>query len=299
MNNYTSNDFYNYNENLIHNQSIDLNAKFDINLETINNSVDMLSQVKQVVEYNTNYVNNREINKNSTGGNSIGSPENDPVKGDGQNSINRNLSVISNFSHVSVVDNIKILNEFKNNIDDKIEGLKKKINLTKVKNEDENFKINYEKFRNINIEVFKNLLTFFDTNDILHLFVLNRENKNKILDLMKEYSKTIIDLFQIKYVRLLKVDSGVIIYKTVKKNKKSHLKISLGIKSKIIVNNIKDQTVNIGFKSKYASDKESLKNVFKFDVVDPSPLSFWIMREYTNVNLFNYYFLILKLSSYF
>ena len=228
------------------------------------------------------------INKNSDGYNSVNSPENDKIKLNENNSINRNVSVLSNFSHVSVVDNIKVLNEFKNNIEDKIEDLKKKINLTKVKNWDENLKINYSKFCNLNIGIFKIILNFFDTNDILHLFILNKENKNKILDLMKDYSKSIIDLFQKKYVRILKVDSGVLIFKTVKKNKRSHLKICLGIKSKIIASNIKDQTVNIGFKSRYASDKETLKNVFKFDLVNPSPLTFWIMREYTNVKFYEF-----------
>jgi len=57
----------------------------------------------------------------------------------------------------------------------------------------------------------------------------------------------------------------------------------LHIRCRIINTNLVGKTVSFGYKLKKTGDKEHHKNVFKFDVQPPCPMSFWFMREYTSV----------------
>ena len=98
-----------------------------------------------------------------------------------------------------------------------------------------------------------------------------------------EYGQKISQQFDNLYLKQLKSENRMIIFNKYKRNKRGHLQISLIIKAKIISDKFKDKTVSIGYKSKFPSDKEKLKNVFRFDVRAPGPLSFWVMREYTYV----------------
>ena len=57
------------------------------------------------------------------------------------------------------------------------------------------------------------------------------------------------------------------------------------LQAKIISKKIEDKTVCICSINKYHLDSNSYKNIYKFDVKKPGPLSLWIMREYTNVSI--------------
>ena len=170
-------------------------------------------------------------------------------------------------------------------MDNKIQILKQKLvtNLN-INNDLQPRRIKYEIFRDLKLQNFLNIMYFFDTNDILRMITLNREIKNKVIEIIKEQCKVLLQSYERKYLLFLKVEKGILIFKKTKKNKKLHLRINLVIISKIVSEKLTDKSVAIGYKSKFPCDIESFKNVFKFDVVSPGPLSFWIMREYTNVN---------------
>lgn len=182
--------------------------------------------------------------------------------------------------------NMKKLNEYRSNLEEKIKGIKTQII------EAENIKLDYQRFSKLDLKVFNILLYFFDAIDLFQLMNLNKEIKQKFLDIFKNYSQKICQQFDNTYMRQLKSEHRLITFDKYKRNKRGHLKISLIIKAKIISDKWKDKTVCIGYKAKYPNDKEKLKNVFKFDVRAPGPLSFWIMREYTYVN-----YLLIKLVS--
>lgn len=55
----------------------------------------------------------------------------------------------------------------------------------------------------------------------------------------------------------------------------------MSIVSKISSKQLEGQTVKLAYQSRYM-DKETLKNIFKFDVKAKGPLSYWLMREYTD-----------------
>lgn len=204
--------------------------------------------------------------------------------------LKKNPSNISNFSHISANDNIKLLNNFQNNLEYKIQNLRKKLEVSitpQICNQPNIININYEKFKSLETETFIKLIQFFDTNDLSHIIKINIEIKYKIIEKMKEFCKNVVNCYQNEYSNILKVENSVLTFKKSKKNKRVHLNINLVIKSKIIGSNCKDKAITIGYRSKFPTDKHSLKNVFKFDVCSPGPLSFWIMREYTNVKIRN------------
>ncbi len=182
--------------------------------------------------------------------------------------------------------NMKKLNDYRSNLEEKIKGIKTQII------EAENIKLNYQRFSKLDLKVFNNLLYFFDAIDLFQLMKINKEIKQKFLDVFKNYSLKICQQFDNTYMRQLKSEQRILTLDKYKRNKRGHLKISLIIKAKIISDKFKDKTVCIGYKAKFPSDKEKLKNIFKFDVRAPGPLSFWIMREYTYVN-----YLLIKLVS--
>jgi hypothetical protein len=323
-------------QNLNTQKSVDKNLGLNIdlsNFESNGNYTDLLGQVKKVMEYNTNYVNQNQDDletpevveskfhsvKNQIKSNtpnltarsrssttdlvevSERSKNENLSKIDNYNITNfapilkKNPSNISNFSHISANDNIKLYNEFQNNLEDKIQNLKKKldINSKSLSNNHNNqkniIKLNYEKFKNFKSGIFVKLIYFFDSNDISHMMKLNKEIKYKILEIIKELCKNVVNYYEKEYLRMLIVENSLLIFKKSKKNKRVHLNINLVIKSKITGNNLKDKAVTIGYKSKFPLDKECLKNVYKFDVCSPGPLSFWVMREYTNVKIKNYF----------
>jgi hypothetical protein len=275
-----------------------LNANIDFVYLTSQNSVDMMSQVKKVVEYNTNYINENlkdDLILPCKAGNKNNNPTNNIE--DEKTPFTRPQSVISNFSQISPVDNIKILNEFKNNIEDRIKNLKNKLivpNSSTINNYSSSGatnksplpKLNYEKFSKMRSQNLLNVLYFFDTNDLFHVMNLNKEIKSKFLSIISEFCKNVTYNFDKQYLRYLKSESRFLTFKKFKKNKRAHLKLNLVIKARIVSDKLKDKTVAIGYRSKFPCDKESLKNIFKFDVRAPGPLSFWVMREYTNVNTY-------------
>lgn len=263
------------NENNLNCQDKHLNTKdginhlLDYNCQTSHENLELFEQVKKVVEYNTNYINKlqSDVVENSS------QPKN----------LHRNLSVVSGMTQISNFsnDNIKLLNEFKNNIDDKLSNLKKKLdnNIFSKK-----LLMNYSKFQNIKKQNFLTILYFLDPLDLYAYFNTNKFIRFRIIEIIVEYCKNIVFNYEKLYLRFLKLDKKFILFQKYKKNKKFGLKINFVIKSQIISNKFKDKTVAFGYKSKYMCDKESFSNVYKFDVRSPGPLSFWIMREYTNVN---------------
>ncbi len=170
-----------------------------------------------------------------------------------------------------------------NNIDDKIQNLKKKI-IDSTNSKPKIEKIDYEKFKNIHKQAFINMLYFLNSSDMLSLFWTNKNLKSKVLEVMIDYSLFFISSFEKQYVRYLKnCNENILAVSIHKRNSKKCLKINLIIRSKIIADSLIDKSVTIGYNYKFPEDKIMLKNYFKFDVEGPRPLSFWIMREYTNV----------------
>ena len=173
-------------------------------------------------------------------------------------------------------DNIKKLNDYKSNLEEKLKGIKSKMTPELVK-------IDYKKFSNIPSKALINLLYFFDTIDLFQITQLNKEIKTKVLNIFIDYGKRICEQFNNIYLRQIKSENRLITFHKYKRNKRGHLKVSLIIKAKILSEKFKDKTVSFGYNAKFPSDKEKLKNVYKFDVRAPGPLSFWVMREYTYV----------------
>jgi hypothetical protein len=228
------------------------------NFETSNAS-ELLAQVKKVSDYNTNGVNKVEY------------PNNEQV-------LNKNPSNLSNISLYSG-DNIKMLNEYQNNIEERIQNLKNKIEKNKIN------KLNFEKFKNLKNNSLTNILYFLDSNSFMQMFSMNKQIKEKILEILIELSYKIVKSFEMKYSNNFKIESKYITLKKILKNKKITFKIDLIIKSTVISENLINKSVIICYISKFPCDKDSFKNYFKFDIESTGPLSYWIMREYTNVFL--------------
>lgn len=272
------------------NVNINANGDSDLNnLKNLNNlnyassknneSMEFISRVKQVASYNEGNISKENENSQEYKNNFLNNNNNQSVN---THQLIKNPSMSSNITQISAVDNIKILNEFKNNIEDKISNLKKKLIMNSSLNS-HFIKIDYGKFVALKNKTFFQVLQFFDTNDLFHLVNINKAIKNKLINIISDFSKLIITEFEKKYIRILKIDKKTIIFKKSKKNKRGHLKINLVLISKIFSDTLKNKSVGIGYKCKFPCDKEYLKNIYKFDVISPGPISFWVMREYTNV----------------
>lgn len=62
----------------------------------------------------------------------------------------------------------------------------------------------------------------------------------------------------------------------------SDIQATLILIAKIINKDLEEKSCTIRYFSKYSSDKEVLSNTFKFDIKQPKPLCFWILKEYTH-----------------
>lgn len=251
----------------------DVNDEIDlINFTSNGNIENLLGEVKKAIEYNTNYLSKNNItieniNNNMTAYSNV------------NEEFTKSTSVLSNITNLSANDTIKKLNNFKNEIDTKIQILKQKMIITKVK-------LNYQKFKSLKPQAFLNIIYFFTPNDILHMFTLNKEIKLKVVDLFKDLCKILVQSYRKQYLTNLNLEGSLLQFVKTKKNKRLHLQINLILKSKIVSEKLIDKSVAIGYKSHYLCDKENFQNVFKFDVVKPGPISFWIMREYTTVSFY-------------
>jgi hypothetical protein len=111
---------------------------------------------------------------------------------------------------------------------------------------------------------------------------------NILIEYFKTFSKTVIDAFNDQYKRLLHCFRPVMVVNKYKDFKGKKFYINLIIKAEIFSVKLVNQTISIGYLSKFFTDKTAHSNVFKFDVIEDSKQSnFWLMREYTSVRYFN------------
>jgi hypothetical protein len=231
--------------------------------------MEMVDQVKKVLEYNSTYLT--KINEES-------------------------LYVSNNKSPtLQVTESLRNLNEIKSHIEDKIMYLKNKINQVnstghstpqnKTIKPKEIIKLNYQKFSNLKKESFLKLMGFFDNYDLSNILTINRIIKFKIIQIVLELCEHIAQNFNNCYLRYLRSDNNLVTFTKTTKEKGTATYINLIIRAQITSNKLYDKTVNIGFKSRYLCDTMPYQNIMRFDVFNGGPLSFWVMRELTMVHL--------------
>jgi hypothetical protein len=257
----------------------DKNTEFNYVVSN-NNSTDM-DHVKKVIEYNTNFMKKQnKVDKDLTSDNNI-TKSTDVTK-------NRPQSIISNFSHLSSAeDNIKLLNEFKNNIDGKINFLKQKLllNNSNVNMTSLLVKLNYTRFCQLTSQCIQNILIFFDTNDLFHILNINKAIRKQMINgIINSCKLYITSIFDSKFAEHIQPYKKTISLTKYKKNKKAHTKINLILQAKILNEKLNDKTVFLKYKSKFNCDKTDYINTFIFDVKKPGPLCFWVMKEFTSVS---------------
>jgi hypothetical protein len=148
-------------------------------------------------------------------------------------------------------------------------------------------KINYHKFIFLKTSSIINILYLLDSETIASLFHVNKTLKRIILEIFKQFATLIIIKFREYYSSHLKLDKCLLTFQILSREDfMNYLKINLVVKSQVINKNLKENTVTIGFNSKFYCDKEAFKNIYIFDVRDNGPLSFWIMKEYSRVSIY-------------
>ncbi len=185
-------------------------------------------------------------------------------------------------------ENLRYLNEIKNNIEDKINKLKRKISSSKsviLIEQKPLVKLNYNKFNSLKKRSFLNLIDFQSPVELCSLYNSNKNIRYKILNILRELCGDIIANFNSTYLRKIRSNKNenMICINTIKKKEGNTISIYLTIKGTIMSNDLLSNCISIGFKSKFPCDSESYNNIIRFDVKNPGPLSFWIMREYTTV----------------
>jgi hypothetical protein len=258
------------------NASENTKSNADFLEETQQSQMEMVDQVKKVLEFNANYLT--RINEESL------------------------YCSTSNPMTSRMTESLKNLNEIKSHIEDKIQHLKRKISQANSFEQAETPKshmsnkkvelvnLNYKKFMGMKKESFMNLLYFFNNTDLTSLLAINRAIKFSIVNFILEKCEEVVQNFNNCYLRYLRTDKNkntVILSRTYKdKTSTPNTNINLIIHAQITSNKLFDKTVNIGYKSKFQCDKESFKNIMRFDVKQTGPLSFWVMRELTLVRIF-------------
>jgi hypothetical protein len=148
-------------------------------------------------------------------------------------------------------------------------------------------KINYNKFIAIKTSSLINILYFCDCETIASLFHINRLLKKLITDILKQFVTLVMIKFREYYSSYLKIDRGFLICEILPKDDyMRYMKVNLVIKSQIVGKGLRDHSVTIGYASRFYCDKNSFQNVYTFDVRNDGHLAFWIMKEYSRVNIF-------------
>lgn len=171
----------------------------------------------------------------------------------------------------------------------------KKQNVSKI--------VSSERIIKMQTKPFSLIITALNPNELYSLYSCNKLVKNKVIELILVSCKLINSEFKSCYRKMLRLEStSVEISKVGAQNTKSqqkgsksnlfHLDINLVLVFGLIgIANINcsqttnlDSTIAIGYSSKYFCDKESYKNNFRFEVLSKGPMTFWAMKEYTNVS---------------
>lgn len=180
---------------------------------------------------------------------------------------------------------IKQFNEYKTQLDKKIELLKEKMALAKMQAV-ELPKLSYKKFQSINrINIkknpFINFLQMFNTQDFFNLFRVNKSTKKMIIDAFSFEIKTFIankfsslsnSIFSNFYFGI-----GIQTYFV---NCIGHSNLILVIKTQITSTSLINKSVHLQYTANYPCDgEENVLNHFIFDV-KKTDCNFWIMKEF-------------------
>jgi hypothetical protein len=143
----------------------------------------------------------------------------------------------------------------------------------------QNIKFDRKKLFSMSIRPLGFILSMLSQEDFLKVFYINSSFKKKILEMLILNIKIIINDFKTAYRRMLRLDNCIL-----EINRQKEIKINVILLFSLFNEKLNETSVAIGYSSKYLCDKESYKNNFRFDVRGKGPLSFWVMREYTNVS---------------
>jgi len=280
VNNPNLNQFLSNTSNNNTNTALSINLNYDplkSNIYTVNPFKSAQNNVENNSNFNgvstANFLNNVSTQIHEINNNEIMN-KNSKVNGQLTNRTSRDSSRLTN---------INILQDYKLSLDGKINNLKKMINQ----------KIGYSKFKNLSNDIFVNILNYFNTYDINSVMHMNSYMKNKILAILTDSSRIICQQFEKKFNNFFLLKNSQILISNIKKNRKLYSKINLVLRFQITDSNLKNKTVILGFLNKYYGESNNLKNLFRFDIRTPGPLSFWVMREYTSVK--KIFYLILKI----
>ena len=153
------------------------------------------------------------------------------------------------------------------------------------------------KIKNTNNSFLK-FLSFLNNDEILHLFLVNREIRSCIIGcLAYKVKEKILPVFNLKYCKdqIFNNDYNFMILAKPYKKKKIHIRFILSIKPKItkLNQNIINKRIKIGFSefinNKYNNDKYKEKDKIKvntsyiFEIIEKLyPKNFWVFRENTS-----------------
>ena len=175
---------------------------------------------------------------------------------------------------------MSLLNEYKNNLDEKIQKLKKLINKNMC----------FNKLKTLRNTLLINILQFFNSSDLTGIIFMNKFMKNKILSIFTEYGKHIKKNFENKFSDFFLLKKSFISLKQISNKRRliNLININLIIQFQINDTSLKNKSLILGYFSNFFGEIENMKNFFLFDIRPNGPLSYWIMREYTSVNFFNF-----------
>lgn len=129
------------------------------------------------------------------------------------------------------------------------------------------------------------IINYLDSFDYFNFALASKQLSLILISYLKKVSKQIVDLFNIAYKRSLHCSKAILTLIKLKDNKGRRFSSNLVLYVEIFSQKLVNQTVSIGYLSKFYSDKNSYSNVYKFSVYNQSePLRFWVMREYTSVS---------------
>lgn len=129
------------------------------------------------------------------------------------------------------------------------------------------------------------IINFLDSFDYFNFALASSQLSSILIGYLRKVSKQIVDLFNVAYKRSLHCNKAILTLIKLKDNKGRRFSANLVLYVEIFSQKLVNQTVSIGYLSKFFSDKNSYSNVYKFSVYGQSaPLRFWVMREYTSVS---------------
>ena len=131
---------------------------------------------------------------------------------------------------------------------------------------------------NLKTKILENIFSFLQNIELKIITKVNKQIRNKFIEIIKFKAINISTLFSSKYKKHFSISKCSI---TVDSNDKS-LNSFLVIKAKLINIELIDKTCFINYNSKYNFDKDVLQNFFVFETFQNATQYYWICNELTS-----------------